>query len=842
MKDNAYAKVREIFHQVCELEPAEQLEKINTLCADDQSTKTQVLRLLDALNESHTLGDSLIDSFGIDVTLPTIQGYTILRVLGEGGMGTVYEALQANPRRRVSIKVIRFGSQSANLLGRFQREADVLARLKHPGIAQIYATGFCESENQSRPYIALELIEGQSLLKYADAAKLDTQSRLKIACMLCDAMEHAHLQGVIHRDLKPSNILVDSTGQPKILDFGVARITDADVQALTLQTEAGQILGTAAYMSPEQASGVPSNIDIRSDIYSLGVVIYELLTGRRPHKIENLPIPDAILAIRESEPTRIGSVDTRYKGDIETILAKALERDITRRYQTARALGDDIQRFIRNEPIVARPPTTLYKLRKFTSRNKAVAIGLAAVFLSLSLGLVGTSVAFRRESAARKQTMVALAEAQGSTEFLENLLLGLDPSETQDRDTELLLDMLDISVSTVDDIPYPSVRAEMLSIIGRAYFVIFEYERAAEVFEKSSQLFQTLPREHASSQNFVDQLLADSKRNMGQMEEGIEILTRMIDRIERENTPDQLIAPHTLLGEIRMRRGDWTGALDSVEVAREMSERFSMEIQPGLDMLQGMLLRRLERYDESEASYMLALEKYQRQGDPILVSKVSVAMALLAKNQGNYELAEQRYRHALKLRVDVDQRTNPEVAIITSNLGRLLAEQDRFEEAIPLLEQSIQMHIEIYGEDYFAIAFPTASIARAKNKLGDHEEAIILIDQALERFIKQFGRMHPVVATSLSDKGLFLTQSTHYDQAKQCYRESLAIIDELDLSPVVFEAPIRGRLADLLILQDLTGEAIACLTIAIEHLDDPESALSLALQARIQSLSPQLYP
>ncbi|MBL4698202.1 MAG: protein kinase [Phycisphaerales bacterium] len=842
MTDNAYTKVREVFHQVCDLDPIEQLEKIDTLCAGDQSTKAEVLRLLNALNKSHTLGESISDSFDIDVAFPIIEGYTLLRVLGEGGMGTVYEALQANPRRRVSIKVIRYGSQNTNLLSRFKREADVLARLKHPGIAQIYATGFCKSENQSRPYIALELIEGESLLKYADAAKLDTQSRLKIACMLCDAVEHAHLQGVIHRDLKPSNILVDSTGQPKILDFGVARITDSDVQALTLQTEAGQILGTAAYMSPEQASGIPSNIDIRSDIYSLGVVIYELLTGRRPHKIENLPIPDAILAIRENEPTRIGSIDTRYKGDIETILAKALERDITRRYQTAGSLGDDIRRFIRNEPIVARPPTTLYKLRKFTSRNKALVIGLAAVFLSLSLGLVGTSIAFRRESTARKQTMVALAEAQGSTEFLENLLLGLDPSETQGRDTELLLDMLDISVSSVDDIPYPSVRAEMLSIIGRAYFVIFEYERAAEVFEKSSQVYHTLPPEHASSRNLVDRLLADSKRQTGQMEEAIELLNDLITRIKQDDTPEELIAPNTLLGEIKMVRGDWAGALKAIELSRELSALSSMEIEPGLDLLHGMLLRRLERYDEAESSYLLALKKYQSQGDPILVSKVSAAMALLAKNQGNYQLAEQRYRKALQLRIEVDQRINPEVAIITSNLGRLLAEQDRFEEAIPLLEESIQMHIEIYGEDYFAIAFPTASIARAKNKLGHHEEAIVLMDQALERFTTQFGRSHPVVATSLSDKGLFLTNSTQYAQARQCYNESLSIIEELNLSPVVYEAPVRMRLADLLILQELTEDALACLITAIEHLNAPESTLSLTIQARIRELTTQIHP
>jgi len=836
MSAESYAKVRLIFHQVCELEPAQQSIKLDEFCAGDSETRNEVERLLDALSESETLGLDLPEMFEPQSTFPQIDGYQILRVLGEGGMGTVYEAEQTSPRRRVSIKVIRFGSQRDTLLSRFRREAEVLARLKHPGIAQIYATGFCESENRSLPYIAIELIEGQSLLEHAKSEMLDKEQRLELACKLCDAIEHAHLQGVIHRDLKPSNILVDSSGQPKVLDFGIARITDSDMQVITMQTQAGQILGTAAYMSPEQASGNPDEIDARSDIYSLGVVIYELLTGRRPHQIENLPIPDAIRAVRENEPTKIGTVDTKFRGDIETILSKSLERDSARRYQSARSLGDDIRRFLRNDPIIARPPSAIYKLRKFTSRNKAVVTALAAVFVVLTLGLIGTSIAFQRESNARKATAIALTHAKGSSEFLENILLGLDANQAQGRDTELLLDMLNIAAETIDDVEYPSVRADMLSVIGRAYFAIYEYEQAADMFSRASALFDSLETDYTPSHIVSDRLLADSWRNMGRSDDAIKLLDESVERLETNDTPDLMIGTLTLLSEVRMGMGKWGDALSSVESARELSAQNLDEISPGLDMLYGMLLRRFERYDEAEESYLVALEKYQRDGDKVQVSKVYVALALVAKNTGQLQLAEQRYREAIKLRLEVDQRLNPQTAIATSNLGRLLVDMGKYEEAIPMLEQSIDMHVELYGEDYFAIAYPMASIARSKSSMGHHLEAIKLIDQALGRFIGHFGQVHPVVAATLSDKGLFLTRSSQYAQAQLCYEESLAIISELNLSPVVYETPVRERLADLFVSQDKIEDAVSCLQTAIDHLDSSEDELIRSIELRIQEL------
>jgi eukaryotic-like serine/threonine-protein kinase len=244
-------------------------------------------------------------------------------------MGTVYEAEQDNPRRTVALKVIRAGLVSPPLLKRFAHEAQILGRLHHPGIAQIYEAGVAED---GQPFFALEFICGVALDEYARRHGLNSAARLDLLARVCDAVQHAHDQGIIHRDLKPGNILVDETGQPKVLDFGVARATGADLLTSTDHTRTGQLLGTLSYMSPEQVAGDPAALDRRSDVYTLGVILFELLAGRLPYHLEHLPLPEMARVIREQEPSRFGSLDTRLRGDVETIVAKALEKDKARRY------------------------------------------------------------------------------------------------------------------------------------------------------------------------------------------------------------------------------------------------------------------------------------------------------------------------------------------------------------------------------------------------------------------------------------------------------------------------------------------------------------------------------
>jgi tetratricopeptide (TPR) repeat protein/predicted Ser/Thr protein kinase len=347
--------------------------------------------------------------------LPVIARYRVARLLGEGGMGTVYEAEQDNPRRTVALKVLRPGLASESLLKRFAQEAQILGRLHHPGIAQVYDAGVAAG---GQPYFAMELIAGVPLDRYAREQGLDALGRLELVARVCDAVQHAHERGVIHRDLKPSNILVDEAGQPKVLDFGVARATDADLLTSVDRTRTGQVIGTLNYMSPEQVAADP-RLDRRSDVYTLGVILFELLAGRRPYPLEHLALPEAARVIRDEECVRLGSLDTRCRGDIETIAAKALEKDRDRRYPSAAELAADIRRHLRNEPIRARPPSALYQLAKFARRHKAL-VTTSGAFLAVVL-VGGAVTAWQAVQLARAERDQAVRQAANSRDVHEAL-------------------------------------------------------------------------------------------------------------------------------------------------------------------------------------------------------------------------------------------------------------------------------------------------------------------------------------------------------------------------------------------------------------------------------------
>lgn len=426
-----YERIEAAFSDACEVPPARRTAFLSERCGDDPLVRAEVEAML-AADERATQAlsptslprpsaDTIIDGNAVQraASIPErIGSYRILRECGHGGMGVVYEAEQESPKRRVALKVIRTGLVSTATLKRFQHETEVLGRLQHPGIAQIFAAGSSADgsddasrpgEGSGQPFIAMEFVDGPDLLNYASRHSLDTAARLALFALVCDAVHHAHERGVIHRDLKPANILVvppglatadqapqaptDGVGQPKILDFGVARMTDAATQWKTMLTNAGQLIGTLQYMSPEQASEGTMPIDARSDIYSLGVVLYELLVGRPPHDFARLSIPESVVAIRKEEATRLGSLDPSLTGDVETIVGKCLEKDPGHRYQRAAELAEDIRRHLRSEPIAARPPSTWYQVRKFVRRNRALVGGAVATVVALVIGLV-TALAF----------------------------------------------------------------------------------------------------------------------------------------------------------------------------------------------------------------------------------------------------------------------------------------------------------------------------------------------------------------------------------------------------------------------------------------------------------------
>ncbi|MEQ8771146.1 MAG: WD40 repeat domain-containing serine/threonine protein kinase [Phycisphaerales bacterium] len=378
-----------------------------------------------------------------DLAGQSIAHFTLIRELGRGGMGVVYEALQERPSRRVALKVLLAGFGSMRWVRRrLELEAEVLARLRHPGIAQVYEAGVAGTAARPQPYFAMELIDGLPLNDFASQQDLTVRERLGLIAKVADAVEHAHQRGVIHRDLKPANILITEDGQPKILDFGIARITDADIKTTTMHTSAGAILGTIAYMSPEQASGDPAAVDTRSDVYSLGVLGFELLSGRLPHAVDDTPIHEAVRMIREDAPTTLATLDTTLRGDIDTMIAKAVEADPDRRYASAASLADDIRRYLADLPIAARRPSTLYQLRKFSRRNKALVSGLASTIAVLLVGLLVVLVFASRERDQRiRADANALEARRNAAELIAGTMLSVtdaleergDPWEALDQ-------------------------------------------------------------------------------------------------------------------------------------------------------------------------------------------------------------------------------------------------------------------------------------------------------------------------------------------------------------------------------------------------------------------------
>lgn len=500
------SRAQQLFLALVELPPQSRRTYLDSHCSDDPSLRAEVESLLEhhdptgefmqraAIDEvGLTSGSAGSDDHGDQVVGTLAQGvrigqYTIQRVLGAGGMGVVYAAEQDSPRRLVALKLMRAGLISRNALRRFEQEAAALARLTHPSIARVYQAGTdTRADGVLMPFLAMELVEGVPLGQFLRGSKPGVPELLNLFLQLCEAVSHAHQRGVIHRDLKPANVMVQAESGAvhlKVLDFGIARLVGGTDHPATAQTQAGPMPGTLGYMSPEQLGVDPHAVDVRSDVYALGVILYEMLAGRLPVDVTKLSVFEAAKAVKLKEPAPLGQINRVCRGDLETIAARALEKDPARRYQSAAELAEDVRRFLRSEPILARPAGAGYRAAKFIRRHRVLVSATGAVMLALGAGL-GFSVWQARLAAKEART------AREMSAFLREIFMAVDPERTRGEEPKVR-DMLNDAAGRLasSKIADPAALGELHSTIGAVYQRLGDGDKAERHQREALRLFE----------------------------------------------------------------------------------------------------------------------------------------------------------------------------------------------------------------------------------------------------------------------------------------------------------------------------------------------------------------
>jgi len=740
--ESRYQRAQRIFESVCELAPAERDEAIGAACAGDDELEASVRELLRADERSLFFDrgaidpETTLDQMVVPALPERVGRYRVLSILGEGGMGVVYVARQDSPARDVALKVIRPGLASKSALARFVHEGEILGRLHHPGIAQILEAGSAGEGSARQPFYAMELISGRPVTAFVEEQELSVRDRLELLIKICEAVEHAHERGVIHRDLKPANILVTSSGQPKVLDFGIARLTDADVLTTTMHTGRGQLLGTLPYMSPEQVVGDPDQIDGRSDVYALGVIAYEMLCGELPLDLRDKPISEAAGIICTEEPSKLGTINKSMRGDIETIVATAIDKERERRYQTAADFRADIERYLRDDPIVARPPSFTYQARKFARRNKAAVGAVSAVFLVLIAATavstklaIDTSRSLVSEKEAKEQAVLEVAKARSVTVFLERMLLSASPwGRVGLSGPEVTLaEFLETAVDGLDEFAgEPEVEASLMLTIGATYKELGRYREAEPLLAEAVAIRERVLVPHHPMIGEALRHLGSTQVRLGRSEEGIATLQRSLDVMLSYLDPKHrdVARVRSDLGWAYYATGDTTRAREEMVQALDVFQS-EADMSP---LTVGSLLVNLGAVEKRDGNLDEAGE-YYRSGIEIM-EPGSLSAAVVKTNLGNIAYARENYEESARLHrealsvLEVSlSPTHPSIGAILNNLGLALSQLGERDEGVSYQLRALEISGVVYGKDSRDYNITLGNLAWDLEELGRYEEA-----------------------------------------------------------------------------------------------------------------------
>jgi len=770
-------------------------------CGNDQRLRDGVEALLRAHEQTHDLLDdpaSAVAALSLDVMeeqVGTVIGrYSLVQRLGEGGMGSVYLAEQRSPvHRQVALKIIKPGMDTRQVIARFEAERQALALMDHPHIAHVFDAGATEG---GRPYFVMEPVLGIPLTQYCDGARLTVRQRLELFLPVCEAVLHAHQKGIIHRDIKPSNILVairDGVAVPKIIDFGMAKAIGPVSLGQPSATQLGQVVGTPLYMSPEQAEGSGRSVDTRTDIYSLGVVLYELLTGTTPCEKERFldaRYEQICAAIREEDPPRpserISTLDlpaastiserrrtdrvrlrSVLRGDLDWIVMKALEKDPERRYATARDLADDLLRFLKGEPASAKPPSWLDWLVKWGRRHRSLVWGSVVMSLVLSL-VLGTSTALllqqqrelfeqrnyatdqsrraqQAEQAARAQQAIAqkaAATAQEINRFVAEDILGqADPHRRPAGDAVTLLEVLDQASQRIDQAlgDQPEIRCALHRTIAQAYSGLGEYEKSATHYRAALQLGGGPGK--APAETMSDQVkLAEALKEAGDWGEAERLVRESLETIRQTLG----VQHHLVL--------DALGTLSDVARLQE-TEGASAELPKLL------------------GEHLAAAQRAFGQDHPAAL-KAQQLQAQVLYRAGNEAEAEKLCRQVLEARrrvLGADHRDTLETA---DYLGRVLHGARKLGEAEQLMRATLEVKRRVYGPDDPSTHEGLNSLAIVLAYQGEYAEAETLFRQAIEASRHRLGVDHPDTLTLVTNLSWVLMISNRLKDAEQLFRDN----------------------------------------------------------------------